>query len=66
MQVIIRHVFTEANYCADKLANMGANSDLGVHWLTALSLDLFPLLQADLLGIVLPCLCNFQQFYFVL
>lgn len=58
--VIIRHVYKEANCCANMLAILGANLNLGVHWLCAPLVDLVPMLQADLVGVFLPRLCNPQ------
>lgn len=57
-EVVTRHVYKETNFCADKLANMGAVIELGVHWLCSPPSALIVLLQTDTVGVLLPCLCN--------
>lgn len=56
---MVKHAFKEANCYVDRLASLGLERDLGVHWLAAPLRDLIWLLQADLTGVSLPCICPF-------
>lgn len=58
-EVVVKHAYREANCCADRLANLGPERDLGVHWLTTPlpPRDLFCMLLADLVGVSLPRSC---------
>lgn len=56
-EVIIKRAYCEANYCVDKLVNMGITMDLGVHWLSSPPRELLLLLQVDNVGASLPRYC---------
>lgn len=56
----IKHCYREANCCSDRLANMGASMELGIHWLDSPLTDFLMLLQADLFGATLPHYGNYS------
>lgn len=57
-EVTVQHIFREANKSTDFLANMGHNMGLGVHDLWNPSREILSMLQADVVGVSLPCFCN--------
>lgn len=54
----MHHIFRDADKCADFLANLGLIKSLGVHELSHRPKDLLNSLQADIIGVCLPRLCN--------
>ena len=61
-QTTIRHVFKEANRCADKLANLGLNLDADFTLFSCPPMDLFSCLEADSHGLYCNRFCFEPRF----
>ncbi|CAN1140453.1 Putative ribonuclease H protein At1g65750 [Linum perenne] len=53
-EVVISHVYREANQCADYLANLGHSYCIGLHLFSSPNASLAHWLRYDLVGVALP------------
>ncbi|CAN1159623.1 Putative ribonuclease H protein At1g65750 [Linum perenne] len=53
-EVNLNHVYREANYATDYLANLGHNLNIGLHLFSISDSDLSSWLRYDLVGVAMP------------